>query len=315
MRILIFGITGNTGKEIAQFYLKKNCQIWGVGRKKSFALNIHNYISADIRNTELFDLLPNEFDVVINLAGVQPSILPFSEITDLYKTTREYIDVNVLGTYNIIEFIAKSKIKTYLYATTHRDYELYWHERKFLGNNLPAAINLDGDHSMYAITKVTGKLIGDYILKRAGIRYFNLRLPMIFLIPDSPFYLQNGQKRMMPFLQIIYNAINGKDLEIWGDPSMPRDYVYIENLTNMIHKLIYSDLQNGTFTVGTGEAVSTETFIKTIGKVFGTKGINYIYKPEKVTYKSAIYDVSEQKKLFGYEPILLEEMLKKCTPK
>ena len=59
------------------------------------------------------------------------------------------------------------------------------------------------------------------------------------------------------------------------------------------------------------EAVTTEKFIKNIGKIFSSnsENIKYEYFPEKLTYKCAIYDISKEKKLLGYKPILLNEML------
>ena len=72
-----------------------------------------------------------------------------------------------------------------------------------------------------------------------------------------------------------------------------------------------SDLDGGTFNVGTGEAVTTEAFIRTIGTTFAAdpENVDYVYRPEKVTYKCAIYDVAEQINLLGYKPILLKQML------
>ena len=62
----------------------------------------------------------------------------------------------------------------------------------------------------------------------------------------------------MPFLRVIRAAINGEKLEIWGDPEMKRDYVHVGNLINLIKLCQSSDLDGGTFNVGTGEAVTTE---------------------------------------------------------
>ena len=182
---------------------------------------------------------------------------------------------------------------------------------------MPTAINYKGDHSMYAITKTSAKMIGDYYGQMFDTRVFNLRLPMIFLVPDSPYYLKDGEPTLMPFLKVISDAINGESLEIWGDPNMPRDYVYMDNLLSLIELCYKSDLPGGTFNVGTGEGVTTEEFVKSIGEVFKRDGskINYIYRPEKHTYKSAVYDVEEQKKLLGYKPILLKEMLEKMKEK
>jgi len=317
MKVLIFGVSGNSGRELAKHYLEKGATVFGVGRREKLeGLNDVNYIKGDITNRLLFEKLPVDFDLVINFAGVQPSILSESENTNLYATLREYVNVNMLGVYNLIEWVSKSSIKTYIYATTHRDYENYWSNGEKLLNNLPPAINYHGDHSMYAISKEVGKMMGDYVLPLQGVRCFNVRLPMIFMVPESPFYLANGKKRIMPFLKIIKDAIEGKDLEIWGDPTMPRDYVYITNLVNIIDKCEVSDLKGGTFSVGTGEGATTEYFIKTIADVFSTgTERNFIYKPEKHTYKSAVYDVNEQKELLGYEPILLRTMLEMMKEK
>ena len=316
MKVLIFGVTGNSGRQLAEFYISRGSEVWGVGRREKVdGLRQINYLSFDIRNSEEFNRLPNKFDLVVNFAGVQPSILNSSEKTNFFGTLREYVDVNMMGVFNILEYISKSEIGTYIYATTHRDYELYWKTDKSLQNDLQPAINYHGDHTMYAITKVAGRMMGDYMVPLSGTRCFNLRLPMIFMVPESPYYLSHGESKLMPFLKVIRDAIDGRALEIWGDPNMPRDYVYITNLINLIDLCFTSSLENGTFSVGTGEGASTETFVKSIGRIFGSSNTTYEYRPEKLTFKSAVYDVEQQQDLLGYEPVLLEEMLQEMKSK
>ncbi len=311
MKTLIFGATGNCGKYIAKYLLRKGHYVVGVGRSQiPFKSSKFEYFRGDIIDKEFFNRLPSDFDQVINLAGVQPSILEFSEKTDLEATLGEYVNVNMVGIFNILEYVRKSKIQTYTYTTSHRDYELHWSNKLFLKNNLPPAINYSGDHTMYAISKTTGKMMGDYYSEAFGIRVFNLRLPMIFLVPDKPYYLANGQRTLMPFLKVIKQAMAGETLEIWGDPKMVRDYVHIDNLVFLINACFSSKLKRGTFNVGTGEAVTTEHFIKTIKKVFDIANkCELKYRPDKYTYKCAIYDITEQVSLLSYEPILLEQML------
>lgn len=313
MKVLVFGCTGNCGKYISLKYLNDGHDVVGVGRsEKPFDHKNFQYIQGDISTTKLYGQLPTDADVAINLAGVQPSILSTSEQTDLESTLTKYMEVNIFGTFKVLEFLRKSDIKTYVYTTTHRDYELYWQAQELLGNNLPPAINYSGDHTMYAISKTTGKMMGDYYGEAFGFRTFNLRLPMIFLVPDTPYFLSHGKPTMMPFLKIIKQAMAGQDLEIWGRPDMVRDYVHIDNLVFLIDACINSKLPNGTFNVGTGEAVSTEAFIRTIKEVFDQNNECALkYRPEKTTYKSAIYDISDQVELLGYQPVLLREMLEK----
>ncbi|MBO0198047.1 MULTISPECIES: NAD-dependent epimerase/dehydratase family protein [Vibrio] len=315
MKVLIFGVTGNSGRYTAKFYLNKGYEVFGVGRSSTIPKEIEgvNYIQGDIQDIHFYNSLPTDIDLVVNFAGIQPSIITTSENTDLDKTLRSYVDVNISGVFNILEFVRKSKIPTYIYTTTHRDYELHWENNKLLGNDLPLAINYQGDHTMYAISKTSAKMMGDYYGECFGIRVFNLRLPMMFMVPDDPHYLVDGREVIMPFLKIIKNAMFSNELEIWGDPEMKRDYVHIDNLVSLIDLCSRSSLDRGTFNVGTGEAVTTEEFVKSIGHTFGREPdkINYKYCNSKRTYKCAIYDIEEQKRLLGYEPVLLKEMLEK----
>ncbi|WP_135383080.1 NAD-dependent epimerase/dehydratase family protein [Vibrio tasmaniensis] len=312
MKVLIFGVTGNCGKYTAKHFIENGWKVSGVGRSnKPDGLDEVEFIQGDIQDKELYERLPKNIDLVINFAGVQPSILQTSENTDLEATLGAYVDVNIKGVFNILEYVRINNIKNYIYTTTHRDYEEYWEDSHFLKNNLPPAINNKGDHTMYAITKTSAKMIGDYYSEAFNIRVFNLRLPMIFMIPDQPYYLKDGTPTAMPFLHIIRNAIEGKQLEIWGKPNLKRDYVHIDNLVSLISLCFNSSLDRGTFNVGTGEAVTTERFIKSIGNAFSPnpKETKYIYREDKRTYKCAVYDISETKELLGYEPILLDEML------
>ena len=65
---------------------------------------------------------------------------------------------------------------------------------------------------------------------------------------------------------------------------MKRDYVHVGNLINLIKLCQSSDLDGGTFNVGTGEAVTTEAFIRAIGTTFAADPENVdVYRPEKVT--------------------------------
>ncbi|MBD8876658.1 NAD-dependent epimerase/dehydratase family protein [Roseibium polysiphoniae] len=317
MKALIFGATGNCGTYCARKFLDAGWTVVGVGRSEAKICNDQfTFVRGDIRDDALYSDLPTDVDLVVNFAGVQPSILSTSEKTDFASTMDQYVGVNIAGVLKILEFVRQSDIKSYVYTTSHRDYENYWSNDHFLENDLPPSINYKGDHVMYAITKTSAKMMGDYYGEAFDIRTFNLRLPMIFLVPDAPYYLHHGEMTTMPFLQVIRNALDGKPLEIWGDPEMVRDYVHVDNLFSLIIRCFDSQLERGTFNVGTGEAVTTERFIKTIGATFAPdpEAIDYIYRPEKRTYKCAIYNVEEQKQLLGYEPVLLEDMLK-CLKK
>ena len=317
-KVLIFGVSGNCGKASAEKFKENGWEVFGVGRSMlNPNYNYINYFRDDIMDESLYTKLPKDVELVINMAGVQPSILKTSEKTDISKTFKAYVDINIVGVFKILEYVRINKIPNYIYTTSHRDIEMHWNYDTKLKNNLELAINYDGDHTMYAISKSSAKMIGDYYGNISNTRVFNLRLPMIYLVPESPYFLKNGKKEIMPYLKIIKEAMKGNDMEIWGDPDLPRDYVYVENLLSLIDLCYNSKLKGGTFNVGTGEGITTENFVKSIVEVFGVNNqkINYTYKKEVKTYKCAVYDIEEQRRLLGYKPVLLNEMLQKIKNK
>ena len=315
-KIVVFGATGNSGRYIVANLVKDGNQVVGIGRSKAdyFSKIGVEYFQGDIQDINFMNKLPlSSIDCVINLAGVQPSILEYSEKTNLEKTLRGYLNINVIGVFNILDFCRKKEVPRYIYTTSHRDIEGHWANGKPLKPELPPKMNYNGDHVMYAITKTSGMMIGDYFNELTGMKVFNLRLPMIFSIPTKNWYYSNGVKEKIPFLLIFRNASLGKALEVWGDKDMKRDYVHKDNFLMMIDKCLQSNLKGGTFNVGTGEGVTTENFIKEISNVFSpnNQSNEIIYKPEKKTYKCTTYDIDKEKKLLGYQPILLKEMLKR----
>jgi len=308
---VLFGASGNTGRRVAAHLIDQGWQVIGLGRRRNFEAGGFRYRSGDIRNSETFRDLPENPDLVVNLAGLQPSIMTRVELTSPETEAEEYLTTNVLGAQNILNYVRSVRPRTYIYLTSHRDIELHWRRGERLRHDLPPAINFDGDHALYAVSKLVGQMLGEVMAAETGIRAFNLRLPMLFQIPTKPYYLKDGKSEVMPFLEIIRAAHEGRPLEIWGDPGMRRDYVHVDNLLMTIDACHKSEIKGRTFNIGTGEAVSTEHFVRSIGNVFSPEPdlLEVRYRPEMKTYKAAVYDISENIDLLGVTPILLEEML------
>ena len=58
-------------------------------------------------------------------------------------------------------------------------------------------------------------------------------------------------------------------MEVWGDGSAIRDYIYIEDLANVFYQLINKDVYNETINLGSGRGFSVNdvlAFLKIISK-------------------------------------------------
>lgn len=314
-KIIIFGATSKVAMRlIGDYLIKTNFELIAVGRKSTDYFNQIGikYIQGDIRNSSLFESLPKDnIFAVYNFAGVQPSILNMTEKDDHRALIQEYIDVNIKGVADILEYCKVVNANRYIFTDSHRVYENYWENGRFITSDMPVNINYSGDHSMYAISKYTSVMISEYYKSFFGIKTFVFRLPMIYGLSETDTYLVNGQPKRMPWLSIIKQAMDGIPLEVWGDPMMKKDYVSIHNAAQILYKALIAENDGGEYIIGTGEAVTTEEFIKTIASVFSPKGENHeiVYKPQMKAYKCAIYDMSKEKAELGYDPDNLRTML------
>jgi UDP-glucose 4-epimerase len=312
--VVVFGASSNIGQKFIKSLNEKDYFIYATGRRKGFNLGENvTYISGNILSNELFDMLPSDnVYAVVNFAGLQPSIIGLDDVQDHKIIMQNYVDVNIKGVGNILDYCMRVKVDRYLFVSSHRELENYWKNGFYINSNFPVNINFTGDHALYAISKYTSTLIADYYRLNFRFKVFNFRLPMIYAVNNSDRYLSNGKSLVMPYLRVIRSAMKGEELEVWGDPTMKKDYVYIDNVIDIITKALdVHNLTYGNYIVGTGEAVTTENFIKQIAKVFYPPGkeVKIIYKPEKKTYKCAIYDISKEIEELDYRPILLNEML------
>ena len=139
MKILITGVAGFIGFNLAKFFLEKknNIKIIGIDNlddyysvklKKDRIKNIKKFknfkfIKQDVYNKKSLDSLikKNKFDFVYHLAaqaGVRYSI----------KNPQKYYDTNIIGFTNLLEILRKNKVKKIIYASSS---SVYGDSKKF----------------------------------------------------------------------------------------------------------------------------------------------------------------------------------------
>jgi UDP-glucose 4-epimerase len=114
----------------------------------------------------------------------------------------------------------------------------------------------------------------------------------------------NGQVRSIAYLQMIARAIKGEPIEIWGDPNVQKDMVYVKDFTQIVIKAIRTESAQGIYNVGTGIGTSLDQQVKGIVKVFSPKEnpSAIVYRPEKASQAGYIYDISKTKLDLNYTP-------------
>ncbi|MBT3394990.1 NAD(P)-dependent oxidoreductase [archaeon] len=225
----------------------------------------------DITNPESFKGL--DVDYVIHLAAITRSDNLF-----------EMFDVNVNGTFNVLEF-CKNSGANLIFASSSAVY-----------GNIESPItetsNLNPS-SYYAITKKLGEELckfyyDNFSVNNTILRIFNPYGPNQtegFLIPD------------------ILSQLGESEINL-GNPYQKRDYIYIDDLVDAIDKSLDLNKFN-IINIGTG----TSYCVKELVKKITDKKVNF---SDLSMVESDIYaDISKAKKLLSWVPkVSLEEGIK-----
>ena len=240
MKVLITGVAGFIGSNLANSLLKNNIQVVGVDNLSYGILDQVpkdvEFHQMDIRDKNISDIFDN-IDYVFHLAAKNC-------ITDCQEDPIETFDINVNGTINIFEAAIKKNIKKVIYAESSSVYEG--------ATSLPSKESEVFPESIYAISKITTNFLAKEYgkskgLVTTGLRYFNVYGP------------RQDYRRTIPpvFSAFIINLLNGKQPTIFGDGSKKRDFVYVDDVNNFHLMCIQDDRTNNeVFNIGSGKYYS-----------------------------------------------------------
>lgn len=302
-KIIIIGATGNTGAYLVDYMLNNldlgQYEIVPVGRRKTdfFSQFGLNYCSVDITNKEDFECLPTEnVHAVVFEAGLLPAAMKG-------YNPELYLKINTMGAFNVLEYCRKVKADRIIYTQTIREIGKYINTGVVLSPDLPRSYSLNDDHAIYTISKIAAVDMIESYYNMYHIKRFIFRLPTIYSYGKTDIYYVNGIAKKKAYRLFIEKAENGEPLEVWGDPSVSHDVVYVKDFCQMLTKACLANCEGGLYHVGTGNPISLDDQIKGIVKVFSKeKKSEIIYMPDKPNARSYTLDITNAVKDLGYEP-------------
>ena len=295
MKILITGVAGFIGSNLADLLIKNNFDVvgidnlsYGVSEQIPKGVVFHQ---EDIRDEKIHNLF-SEVEYVFHLAAK-------NSIIDCENDPIETSDINVNGTINVFNAALKKNVKKVIYAESSAVYEG--------SKNLPSKESDVSPNSVYAKSKMaTNRIANEYSkskgLVTTGLRYFNVYGP------------KQDYRRTIPpvFSAFIINLLKGKQPTIFGDGSKKRDFIYVDDV-NDFHLMCIenSDTNNEVFNIGSGKNYSIKYIYKEIKKILQSD-INPIFgKNLDFEAYENLANIDKAKKL-GWNPKTdLENGLKK----
>lgn len=303
-KIIVLGSAGNIGMYFMD-YLNENLnnkeyEIIATGTRDEYPYKFYKgkYVRVDITKKEDFNNLPKKnIYAVVDFAGILPAYLEKDD-------PNKYIDVNIKGTLNVLEYCKETKTDRIIYTQTWADLNGYLKEKKPLKPNLLRKPIYIGDHAIYTVTKCAAVDLIECYHQMYGLKNFIFRLPNIYLYSPEMYYYVDGQKRYISYRYIIQRAINGEPIEMWGNPNLGKDVIYVKDLCQMIFKSLFVNRQTGIYNAGTGIKTTMKEQIEGIIKVFSPKEnpSKIIECPEKKNCDDFVMDITNAKEELGYKP-------------
>lgn len=238
--------------------------------------------------------LVNSFDAVIHagakVGGIKANISdPIGFMTD-----------NMLISLHTIEHAHQAGIRNFVNLGSScmypRDYRNPLTEEDIL------AAPLEPTNEGYAIAKIAASRLCSYISAQHGLAYKTL-IPCNLYGNGDRFDLEQGHMIAAAMMKIHMAHRNGdSDVEIWGDGTVRREFLYVDDLA----KFIVVNIGNlhhfpADLNVGLGYDYTVNEYYQAIADVIGFRG-KFVYNPDApvgMTHK--LMDITKAQ-TFGWSP-------------
>lgn len=302
-KIIVFGASGDTGRYFVEYfrnnYVGDEYEIVAVGTRATDVFDSMNikYYQVDISCKDDFNKLPRDIFGVVDLAGIMPARMKGYD-------PQRYIDVNITGTLNILNYCKDNAVDRILFAQSFGDIKDYAEINPVLHPDMKRNFSFTTDHTIYVMSKNFAVDMIENYHQMYGLKRFIFRLPTIYLWSPIDEYYVDGKIRKIGYRQIIDKAIVGEPIEIWGDKTRKKDMIYVKDFCQMLYKALFVNQDAGYYNVGTGIGTTLEDQIKGMVEVFGREGHKSIIteRPDMPNAPQYIMDITAAVNELDYHP-------------
>lgn len=254
-KYVITGGAGFIGSHIAEHLSKEGHQVTILDSLRTgFKHNLNglnvDFVQGDIRDENLVNQVIDGASGVFHLAALV-------SVPESLLKIRECIEINTIGTINILEAAKNNSRCKVVLSTSAANY----------GNNpvLPKVETMFPEPmTPYAITKLDGEYylkmyLDQYQVPTASLRYFNVFGPR-----------QNPESAYAAAVPIFINkALQNEPITIYGDGLQTRDFIYVKDVVKA--NILASQKGDETYNVALGHSTSVLELAEKIIKITNSK--------------------------------------------
>jgi UDP-glucose 4-epimerase len=230
-------------------------------------------VEGSIEDTALLARLLEGADYVFHLAALW--------LYECVHEPRSAIDVNVVGTWNVIEAAQRAGVKKLVYSSSASVY----------GDAL--AIPMTEEHpfnnrTLYGATKIAGEQFLRAVNEQHGLDYIGLRYMNVY----GPRMDYKGSY-VSVIMKVLDRIDAGEPPVIFGDGSQAYDFVHVHDVARANVLALESDATDAFFNVGTGVQTSIRELVDLLLDLTGSDVVPE-YRPQEQMFVTNRVGSTEQ---------------------
>ena len=289
MNILFIGGAGFFGSSLVKQFLtnaKYNVfvvepEFANVSRLDGLNVKIYREALGNIDKVEKI-LISNKIDIVVHLVS---TLIPGSGYDDFNNEFKNMIFPSI----KLMEICAKENIKFVYFSSGGTIYGNRSTMLPFVETDEMAPI------SYYGWSK---QMMENSILFKNRTE----KLKYLIVRPSNPYgHGQNLHGKQGLVAVAIGKILEDKPVEVWGDGSAIRDYIYIDDLAKVFYQLIDKDVYNETVNLGSGRGYSVNDILAFL-KIITKKDFKIVYENARpMDVSNMVLDTEKMQRLAQVE--------------
>lgn len=303
MNIVILGAAGFIGTNLLIELAKnsENC-ITAVDKNLIYFSHLKNLNLVNVLFKESSLGVDSDYDSLVSGADIVYHLISTTVPTTSNQHITQELQSNVILSSNLFEACVRKKVKKVVFISSGGT--VYGKE-----HNCP--LNEDSPTNpitAYGIQKITiEKLM--YLYKYM----YNLDYRIIRLAnPYGPYQRPNGI--LGAVTTFVYKALAGEAIDVYGDGSVIRDFIFIDDAVRAMQKIVNGDEMFKTYNLGCGYGTSIKQVLDCVRKTLGIDLVINYKESRKVDVPVNYLDIHRYETAFGaLNPTSLEEGIKKTA--
>jgi len=302
-KIILFGGAGFIGTNLAiELSQDENNDITLVDRDINFfedlrKLNLQkfSYVESDFSENTNFDELLEGQEVVYHLVSTTVPTTSNQQIP-------QELSANIIVTSKLLEACVRQNVKKVIFISSGGT---------VYGKEVCCPLKEETPTypiSSYGLQKITIEKLLYLYHYMYNLDYRIVRLSN----PYGPYQRPNGI--LGAVTTFTYKALNDEEITVFGDGSVVRDFIYIDDAVDAIIKIATQNVEQKTFNLGCGYGTSIKQLLDIISSTLNIHlKIKYV-EGRSVDVPVNYLDIQRYEKYFGtLSPISLEEGIKKTA--